>query len=93
MLTLTPAAADRIAAAREQSGIPDEAHLRIAPAADQGPGAIGLGFVENPFVGDQVGDAHGVNYCVAPEIADELAAAKLDVADDGASMVLVPAEG
>lgn len=92
MLTLTPAAADRINAAREQSGIPDEAHLRVAPAADQGPGAIGLGFVEMPFAGDQVGDAHGVSYCVAPEIADELAAAKLDVADDGASMVLVPRE-
>ena len=92
MLTLTPQAADRIIAAREQSGIPADAHLRLAPAADQGPGAIGLGFVEMPFEGDRTGDAHGVNYCVAPEIADELAAAQLDVADDGASMVLVPRE-
>lgn len=92
MLTLTPAAAERITDAREQSGIPREAHLRIAPAAEQGPGAIGLGFVEMPFDGDQVGDAHGVSYCVAPEIAEELAAAQLDVSDDGASMVLVPAE-
>lgn len=92
MLTLTPAAADRINAAREQSGIPDEAHLRVAPATEQGPGAIGLGFVEVPFDGDHVGDAHGVHYCVAPEIADDLASAQLDVADDGASMVLIPAD-
>ncbi|QRN79354.1 MAG: hypothetical protein JK586_13730 [Nocardiopsis sp. BM-2018] len=92
MLTLSSAAADRIATAREQSGIPDEAHLRIAPAGDQGPGAIGLGFVEAPFSGDQVGDAHGVSFCVAPELADELAAVTLDLDDDGTSMVLVPSE-
>lgn len=91
MLTLTPAAAEHITSAREQSGIPGDAHLRVAPAADQGPGAIGLGFVEEPFDGDVVGDAHGVSFCVAPEIATELDAAQLDVADDGASMVLVPA--
>lgn len=91
MLTLTPAAAEHITAARAQSGIPDDAHLRVAPAAEQGPGAIGLGFVDAPFDGDQVGDAHGVSFCVAPEIATELDTAQLDVAADGNSMVLVPA--
>ena len=91
MLTLSPAAAQHIASARAESGIPDDAHLRVAPATDQGPGAIGLGFVDQPFDGDQVGDAHGVTFCVAPEIADELDAAQLDVAADGNSMVLVPA--
>ena len=91
MLTLTPAAAAHIATAREQSGIPEEAHLRVAPATEQGPGQIGLGFVDQPFDGDHVGDAHGVSFCVAAEIAPELDSAQLDLSEDGASMVLVPA--
>lgn len=92
MLTLSPTAAAYIATAREQSGIPDDATLRIAPTDGAGADQIGLGFVDQPFDGDQVGDAHGLTYCVAPEIAPDLDAAKLDLTDDGESLMLVPAD-
>jgi Fe-S cluster assembly iron-binding protein IscA len=98
MLTLSRTAAEYIDAAREQSGIPGDATLRIAPSAPPeadgaqpgGGNQIALGFVDQPFDGDVVGDAHGVAYCVAPEIAPDLDAAQLDLADDGASLTLVP---
>ena len=48
--------------------------------------------------GDHTATAHGLDYCVAPEVSDALAAAKIDVQDpapdsDGAAdLVIVPAD-
>lgn len=94
MLTLTPNAADALVAARSQQGIPDDATLRVA-AAPTGNGeqpGITLGFVDQPMDGDQVGAAHGVSICVAPEVADTLADAKIDAQTEGdqTRLVLVP---
>lgn len=89
MLTLSPDAAAYLATAREQSGIPQEALVRIAPTAP-GAGELGLGFVDRPADDDQIGEEHGVGYCVASEIADDLGQATLDLAPDGTGLTLVP---
>ena len=77
----------------QQDGIPDDATLRVAGSdADGQPGTISIGFVETPFDGDQTGDAHGLPYCVAPEVADQLDGAAIDVqgAGEEARLVVVP---
>ena len=94
MLTLTPSAAEALATARSQQGIPDDATLRVA-AAPTGNGeqpGITIGFVDQPMDGDQTGDAHGVPICVAPEVAEALSDAKIDTQTEGEQtrLVLVP---
>lgn len=95
MLTLTPTAASMLTNARDsQDGIPNDATLRVAASdADGQPGTISIGFVEQPFEGDQSGDAHGLSYCVAPEVAEQLDGAAIDVqsADGEPRLVVVPA--
>lgn len=95
MLTLTPSAAETLATARSQQGIPDDATLRVAsaPAGDGEQPGITIGFVDQPMEGDQTGDAHGMPICVAPEVADSLAEAKIDTQTEGEQtrLVLVPA--
>ena len=97
MLTLTQPAATMLHQVRTQQGIPDDTLLRIAGASGDDQG-ISLGFVDAPMDGDATGHAHGMAYCVAPEVADALAAAKIDVqepsVDSGspANLVIVPAD-
>ncbi len=97
MLTMTHPAATMLTDVRSQQGIPDDALLRVAPATD-GEQGIALGFVDAPMDGDQTADAHGLAFCVAPEVADALSAAMLDVQDPGtnstgaAHLVIVPAD-
>lgn len=92
LLTLTPTAATMLGNERSKPGIPDDATLRIAPSVDGQQGSISLGFVDTAFEGDQTGDAHGLPYCVAPEVAPALDSAMLDVkgAGDDAQLVVVP---
>ena len=92
MLTISQTAATALARSRAQQGIPDEMTLRIAPT-EQGPSrSLGLEFVDQPADGDQTGDAHGLAYCVAPEVADALDEAQIDVqtVDDDPQLVIVP---
>jgi Fe-S cluster assembly iron-binding protein IscA len=97
MLTLTHPAATMLTDVRSQQGIPDDALLRIAPATD-GEQGIALGFVDAPMEGDQTSDVHGLAFCVAPEVAEALSGAKIDVQDpetDGsgpAHLIIVPAD-
>jgi Fe-S cluster assembly iron-binding protein IscA len=95
MLTLTRNAASLLAESRDRQGIPEDAALRVAATAAQDgdqPG-ITLGFVDQPFQGDQVANVHGMPICVAPEVADALDDAAIDVEDrDGSPhLILVPA--
>ena len=96
LLTLTPTAASMLSSARDETeGIPDDATLRIAASdADGQPGTISIGFVDAPFDGDQSGDAHGLSYCVAAEVAEQLDGAAIDVQGTGgeARLVVVPAD-
>ena len=95
MLTLTPTAANALTETRSRQNIPDDASLRVAstPAADGQPSGITLGFVDEPQSGDQVGEAHGLTICVAPDVADDLAGAQIDLQmqGDDAQLVVVPA--
>ncbi len=97
MLTLTQPAATMLSDVRSQQGIPDDALLRVAAATD-GQQGISLGFVDQPFDGDQTSDAHGLGYCVAPEVADALDGAKIDIQDPDTdptaapALVIVPAD-
>ena len=77
MLTLSQPAATLLTDARSQQGIPDDALLRVAGATD-GEQGISLGFVDTPMEGDHTASVHGLAYCVAPEVADALDAAKID---------------
>ena len=97
MLTLSEPAATMLTDVRSQQGVPGDALLRVAGAHGDEQG-ISLGFVDTPMDGDQRATAHGLDYCVAPEVADALSAAKIDVQDPGvdsagsASLVIVPAD-
>ena len=97
MLTLSQPAATILTDVKSQQGIPDDALLRVAGAAD-GEQGISLGFVDTPMEGDHTATVHGLAYCVAPEVADALDAAKIDVQEpsvDSAEpthLVIVPAD-
>ncbi len=97
MLTLTQPAATMLTDVRTQQGIPGDALLRVAAATD-GEAGISLGFVDEAMDGDHTASVHGLDYCVAPEVSDALAAAKIDVQEPAAdssgaaSLVIVPAD-
>jgi len=95
MLTLTPTAASVLTETKTRQGIPDDASLRVASAPTtngEQPG-ITLGFVDTPQEGDQIGEAHGLAVCVAPDVAEALDGAQIDVQQEGddAQLVIVPA--
>lgn len=97
MLTMSQPATTMLTDVRSQQGIPDDALLRVA-GATEGDQGISLGFVDEPMDGDHTANAHGFAYCVAPEVADALAGAKIDVQDPSvdstgaAQLVIVPAD-
>lgn len=97
MLTLSKPAATALTDVRSQQGIPDDAMLRVAAAQD-GEQGISLGFVDEPMDGDQTDTVHGLGICVAPEVADALDGAKIDVQDPSTDstgpthLVIVPAD-
>jgi Fe-S cluster assembly iron-binding protein IscA len=89
MLKVTSQAAATLNRAREREGLPEHFGVRIfaAPAPEsnsQGTQAVfGFGFVDGPQDGDEVGEAEGTTYYVAPEVAEPLNDVVLDVADTG----------
>lgn len=96
MLTLSEPAAEVLTQTRSERGIPDDAMVRVSSvtsADGQEPG-ISLGFVDEPQAGDQTGTSHGVGLCVAPEVADALAEATIDVqgGSDDPQLVIVPSD-
>jgi Fe-S cluster assembly iron-binding protein IscA len=92
VLTISQTAASALDRSRSQQGIPDDVTLRVAPAEQAPSEGLSLKFVDQPHDGDQTGTAHGLAFCVAPEVADALSDARIDVrpADDGAQLVIVP---
>jgi Fe-S cluster assembly iron-binding protein IscA len=97
MLTLSHPAATLLTDARSQQGIPDDALLRVAGATD-GREGISLGFVDAPMEGDHTAEVHGLGVCVAPDVAEALSGAKIDVQESApdstepVSLVIVPAD-
>ena len=91
MLQLTHAAANQIAEARQAQGLPETAGLRLF--GEPRPGgelALGLTFAEVPAEGDEVTEQEGTRMFIAPEVAEPLASAALDVQEtaDGAKLIL-----
>ena len=94
MLTVTRPAAHMLITSHAQEGIPAEASLRVASSVTEDGDRPGLtiGFVDEPYDGDQIGMVHGLSICVAPEVADALDTAAIDIEEhDGHThLVLVP---
>lgn len=90
MLQMTREAALTLNQAREREGLPEHYGVRIFATADPNTdgsqsqsGAVGLGFVDGPQAGDAVGEVEGTNYFVAPEIAETLDGAVIDIGEAG----------
>jgi Fe-S cluster assembly iron-binding protein IscA len=92
MLNISPQAANLLVQARESSDIPDDAVVRVAESTEPAGSGISLGFVDEPLAGDAVGNAHGLDICVAPEVAPKLDDATLDVVQEEGEtrLVVVP---
>lgn len=95
MLQLTHAAAAELAGTRDAQGLPDTAGLRVfGEPTSGGQLALGVTFVEVPAEDDQVTERDGMRLFIAPEVAEPLASASLDVSDtgDGAKKLVITQE-
>jgi Fe-S cluster assembly iron-binding protein IscA len=96
MLQMTDRAADLLRNLRNEAQLPESAGVRIysEPAATTGEPTLSIGFTPDPMPADQVSDHAGLRLFVAPEIAEPLSGAVMDVvADDGESQLIFrPAE-
>jgi len=91
MLTLTPAAAAALSAARSQAGAPEGYGVRFS-ASDASPteaARLNLDFVESPAPDDLVSEEGGLMAYVAPEVDGALGDAVVDVETDGQQSTLV----
>ena len=96
MLKLTETAANRIEEVRRDQGLPESLGVRVSGAeVTDGKMALQVAFSDGPAQGDQVAEQHGTQVFVAPEVAEPLADAELDVqggAAEGVQLVLRPQE-
>ena len=90
MLQITRDAATFLAELRRGHDMPDTYGLRVFPestAPDEV--SIGLGFTDAPLDGDQVTEQDGLRVFVAPELAEPLGDAEIDVAGEGGTPRIV----
>ena len=95
MLQLTHAAAAELAGTRQAQGLPDTAGIRVyGEPTPQGELALGVTFAEVPAEDDQVSETDGMRLFVAPEVAEPLATAALDVThtSEGTKLVIAKQE-
>ncbi len=90
MLHMTDRAADLLRNLRNEAQLPESAGVRIySETAPTGEPTLSIGFTPDPMPTDQVSDHEGLRLFVAPEIAEPLAGAVMDVvADDGESQLI-----
>ncbi len=90
MLQITRDAATFLSELRRGHDMPDRYGLRVFPESTApGEVSIGLGFTDTPLDGDQVTEQDGLRVFVAPELAEPLHDAEIDVAgDDGVSRIV-----
>lgn len=80
MLQLTQNAASHLEDARQQQGLPDGYGIRVSGApTPEGQVALQVGFAQDAADGDQVAEQHGTRLFVAPEVAEPLADAEIDI--------------
>lgn len=83
MLQCTQTAATSLRELGRSQGLPESYGVRVfASETPEGDAALGIGFADRPREGDQVTEQHGTRVFVAPEVAEELDQAELDLAPD-----------
>lgn len=95
MLQMTDRAADLLRNLRNDAQLPESAGVRVySETAPTGEPTLSIGFTPEPMPSDQVADHAGLRLFVAPEIAEPLAGAVMDVvAENGESQLIFrPAE-
>jgi Fe-S cluster assembly iron-binding protein IscA len=78
---------------RSTEGVPESYGVRVSGGQEAGGDiVISLAFVETPAEADQVTEQAGTEIYVAPEVAEPLSAAVMDVhdSDDGLQLVIRP---
>jgi Fe-S cluster assembly iron-binding protein IscA len=90
VLEITHGAAALLTELRKGQDVPEDYGLRVFPETDQpGEVTIGLGFTDQPAMGDQVSETDGLKVFVAQELAAPLEDAAIDVAtQNGASKLI-----
>lgn len=90
MLQITPDAATFLSELRRGHDMPDTYGLRVFPESTApGEVSIGLGFTDTPLDGDQVTEQDGLRVFVAPELAEPLDDAEIDVAGENGTPRIV----
>ena len=80
MLQITHDAAQLLTQLRREQQLPDDHGLRVfAESTEPGEVTIGLGFTDAPAQGDQVTEQEGIQVFIAPELAEPLEDAAIDV--------------
>jgi Fe-S cluster assembly iron-binding protein IscA len=96
MLQMTDRAADLLRNLRNDAQLPESAGVRVySETAPSGEPTLSIGFTPEPMPSDQVTDHAGLRLFVAPEIAEPLSGAVMDViAENGESQLIFrPAAG
>jgi iron-sulfur cluster assembly protein len=92
MLTITQKATEKLVETRQTAGAPDSYGVRLFAAMPPAGGepSLALAFVPEAEPGDQVMEQEGMTAYVAPEVAQALEDATIDVsAEDGAERLVV----
>ena len=90
MLQITRDAASFLAELRRGHDMPDTYGLRVFPESTApGEVSIGLGFTDTPLDGDQVTEQDGLRVFVAPELAEPLDDAEIDVSGEAGTPRIV----
>ncbi len=90
MLQITRGAATFLSELRRGHEMPDTYGLRVFPESTApGEVSIGLGFTDTPLEGDHVTEQDGLRVFVAPELAQPLDDAQIDVAGEGGTPRIV----
>ncbi len=90
MLQMTDRAADLLRNLRTEAQLPENAGVRVfSEVAESGEPALSIGFTTDPMPSDQVGEHGDLRLFVAPEIAEPLEGAVMDViAENGESQLV-----
>lgn len=84
MVEISQGATELLNAVRSAEGIPETYGVRFYSETDgDGESAVGIAFAQGPVTGDEVAMAKDLPVYVAPEVAQEVSEAVLDV-DAGA---------
>ena len=89
MLQITRDAATFLSELRRGHDMPDTYGLRVFPESTPGEVSIGLGFTDTPLDGDHVTEQDGLRVFVAPELAEPLNEAEIDVATENGTPRIV----